>query len=111
MTICDSCGACCREQESPPGYVAILAGIDWPDQDDVGRVRSMPVELRAELRRYMLDDCRHDRSPACLWYDAETRRCRHYEWRPSTCREFAADSPECHGWREAYQVVQLEVRQ
>lgn len=23
----------------------------------------------------------------CLWYDEQTKRCRHYEWRPETCRE------------------------
>lgn len=77
MADCDNCGACCREQDSPPGYVAILAGIDWPDQDDVERVRMMPVELRDELRHYM--DGRHTDGAPCLWHDAERRTCRHYE--------------------------------
>lgn len=104
METCDNCGACCREQESPPGYVAILCGMDWPDSDDVERVRSMPVELRAGLRQCMLDDCRHEHSPACLWYDHERRACRNYDWRPSVCRDFAAGSEECHGWRRLYQI-------
>ena len=40
----------------------------------------MPVELAPGLRRYMLDDCRHEHSPACLWYDHERRACRNYDW-------------------------------
>lgn len=23
----------------------------------------------------------------CLWFDTETKRCRHYEYRPETCRD------------------------
>ena len=101
---CDACGACCREQESPPGYVAILAGIDWPEPADIERVQAMPESIRVELRAYAAAGCVHDESPACLWYDATAGRCRHYEWRPETCREFEAGSDECRGWRTLYQI-------
>jgi Fe-S-cluster containining protein len=25
----------------------------------------------------------------CLWWDPVTKKCRHYEWRPVVCRDFA----------------------
>jgi Fe-S-cluster containining protein len=31
----------------------------------------------------------------CLWYDASTARCRHYELRPSACRDFILGGPDC----------------
>jgi Fe-S-cluster containining protein len=36
---------------------------------------------------------------ACLWFDAETGRCRHYEYRPRACREFALGGTDCHDAR------------
>ncbi|MBK7363100.1 MAG: YkgJ family cysteine cluster protein [Micavibrio sp.] len=102
---CSGCGACCREQESPPGYIYIAAGAeDWPDEDDVRRVREMPEELRGELRQYIVADCQHERSPECLWYDPVTMQCKHHEWRPSICRDFDVGSDECLGWRKEFEV-------
>ena len=35
----------------------------------------------------------------CLWYDQETRRCKHYEYRPLACREFEVGGDDCHDAR------------
>ena len=38
---------------------------------------------------------RYDESKPCLWYDAVTRRCKHYEFRPEICREFGVGGEGC----------------
>jgi Fe-S-cluster containining protein len=35
----------------------------------------------------------------CLWYDAQTRRCRHYQYRPLACCEFEIGGYDCHDAR------------
>jgi Fe-S-cluster containining protein len=35
----------------------------------------------------------------CLWFDGETRRCRHYDVRPRACRAFAIGGVDCHDAR------------
>jgi Fe-S-cluster containining protein len=39
---------------------------------------------------------------ACLWLDMETRRCRHYEWRPNCCRDFLLGDGACLSWRKQF---------
>jgi Fe-S-cluster containining protein len=41
----------------------------------------------------------------CLWFDPQTRRCRHYEHRPQACRVFEIGSHDCHGARRRAGVV------
>jgi Fe-S-cluster containining protein len=36
----------------------------------------------------------------CLWFDAETLRCRHYDYRPPMCREFEVSEEDCLAWRK-----------
>jgi Fe-S-cluster containining protein len=36
----------------------------------------------------------------CVWYDAETRRCRHHQWRPEICEEFEVGGAGCRHVRE-----------
>lgn len=31
----------------------------------------------------------------CLWFDAETRLCKHHEWRPQVCRDYEIAGREC----------------
>ena len=38
----------------------------------------------------------------CLWLDVATRRCRHYEHRPGTCRDFRPGSYSCLQWRHRF---------
>lgn len=106
---CSGCGACCREMVTPPMYVALLINPAWlGDDEDSQRVRELPDDLRHEL----LDDferrriCDHaGRRYVCLWFDEATKGCKHYELRPSICREFEMGSEECHGWRREYGIA------
>ena len=94
------------EQESPPGYVMIMAH-NYGDLRDKDRWARMPEELRQQLREYG-DNLRakkrppHPTHPVCLWLDRENNRCRHYEWRPQICRDFEVGSRDCHSWRKEY---------
>lgn len=45
---------------------------------------------------------RYDRGEPCLWYDTETKRCRHYEHRPVACQTAVVPGDEyCTGFRTA----------
>ena len=107
---CNNCGACCLEQESPPGYVWLLVhGGDRSDADDLARLASLPEKLRRELLDY-IDDTRagkpHPRGGVCLWFDKQSRRCKHYDLRPSICRDVLQPGDEaCLEWRAAYGVA------
>jgi len=102
------------EQGTPPGY-AIFASPLVAEQEkqqypDYAIYRDMPEGLRVELRAYYAaalagrtpwrDDPKNPQP--CLWFDAEMRRCRHYEHRPDICREFEIGSKECLAWRQRY---------
>jgi Fe-S-cluster containining protein len=67
----------------------------------------MPESLREELRAYYHAVYVEKSIPnrvrlelPCLWYDEETKRCRHYEHRPEYCREFEVGGEDCLAWRE-----------
>lgn len=113
---CDNCGACCRGQESPPGYLLLLhfePDLDRLDDPDVVRLREMPGEARREIEDYIERLRRgempyHAIWPACLWYDPNRRSCRWHEWRPEICRDFAVGSQECREWRQEYRIGPLE---
>ena len=90
---CDGCGVCCDEQGLPPGYVvpSLLLFI--------------PEALREEIARHQEEEretgrTRRDRGLPCIWYDMETKRCRHYEYRPDTCRDVVVGGSSCLFWRE-----------
>ena len=108
---CDGCGACCLMQQSPPMYVYWL---DMPEDDnnrddeDWQRANSLPSHLKDELREHRRR-LRYGGKPdhddqACIWLDQSTMKCKHYEHRPSICRDFQVGSDECFGWRETFEV-------
>lgn len=101
---CDGCSACCMEQSSPPGYVAVLSDY-WGDEEDIERVRHLPGEAMSVLREYRIrlldEDIKGER--LCCWLDLLTKRCRWHEHRPNICREFEVGSKSCRDWREDYQ--------
>ena len=74
--------------------------------EDIDRLNSMPKQLVDELRAYVEDLLagieRDDK--ACIWLDHESRRCRHHEYRPSICRDFAVGSEDCLVWRVTYDI-------
>lgn len=77
----DGCGACCLHSGVPP-----FRDHEW---------HNVPIELVADIRRF-----RGDMNGPCLWFDPETRRCRHYEFRPIGCREFEAGKMLCRMTRD-----------
>jgi len=108
---CDGCGACCLEQQSPPGYIAIILGYEM-DAADMKRVEALAPELRRELLDYIeimdvADD--HPNNDICLWFDEETRKCKHYDIRPSICREVLLPGDDgCLRWRKLYKIQDTE---
>ena len=108
---CRGCGACCEYMGAPPGYAPAYAPegetpADWWLTDDGRTLQAMPAEVRGTLDAYYrsvregaLED-REQQADPCLWYDPATRRCLHYEWRPTPCRAFEAGGDDCKGVRE-----------
>jgi uncharacterized protein len=95
---CDNCGACCLVVTRPPFYLV----FQEIGEDAWERVKWERPDLRAEL----LADYRARRASGgpfygtpCIWFDAETRRCRHYEYRPLACREFEVGEFDCRDAR------------
>lgn len=92
---CNDCGVCCTEQAALPTswyFGAFRFG-------DPG---SLPIGLRLDAEK-MLADFRAGHFPPdgspYVWYDVETKRCRHYEHRPEICRDFKPGSAGCLEWR------------
>lgn len=109
---CDGCGACCMEQESPPGYVMLIAqpqlgkGKRNQFRDDVKRLKHLPKAARQELDEHIAHvqaNPRHGAAQPCIWLDQATMRCRWYEHRPSICRDgLQLGDDGCRSWRLAY---------
>lgn len=108
---CDDCGACCMAQCSPPGYLLLLCqpqrAHEWPDQEDVERVKHLPHAARLAIDRYrkalaqkgsLTDDA------PCTWLDLKTMRCRWYSHRPQICRDFERGSEGCQAWRNDFNI-------
>jgi len=80
---CRDCGACCEGQAALPIH---LVG----ERFTMESVNPLPPELAQELRettaRFLADGFPPDGSP-CIWYDAEAKRCKHYDYRPTVCRD------------------------
>ena len=87
----------------------LLNGTDEnADDEDYERAMALPDELKRELLTYrdrLAAGGKHPRGGVCLWLNEATGGCRHYDLRPSICREFEMGSEECHSWREEYDVV------
>jgi Fe-S-cluster containining protein len=111
---CEGCGACCREMHSPPGWASFagpaadywIANAD-PEDEDWQIFQAIPEPIKQELREFYAEDFIKEGDPhdACFWYDAEKKQCKHYEHRPTICREFEIGEPACHRWRRLYQIT------
>ena len=81
---------------------------EWPHEDDIERVQTLPREALGYLMRYRARLVRggtavdgHD--PPCCWLNQQTGKCRFYEHRPAICREELLVGDEgCLRWRKAY---------
>jgi len=78
---CSDCGACCHGQEAlpvcilQPGYLP--AGVTLP--------AALRIELLADVREFERNGW--PINEPCIWFDAALKRCRHYEHRPTICRD------------------------
>ena len=100
-------GVCCWEQESPPGYLLILRGMEWPDREDIERFATIPAAARDELQKYSLRLPTlppGDEQGLCIWFDRDACNCRWYEHRPEICRAMEVGGDACKSWRREYGV-------
>ncbi len=102
---CEGCGACCLEQNSPPGYAVLqsLGAGGWPEAEDWERFKRLPTKARVILKKYIdrvLGNSPPGDGEPCCWLDKTTMRCRFYEHRPQICRDFEMGSEACRAWRE-----------
>ena len=85
MGKCEQCGACCREQGSPP----------WTDED----LPRTPVAIRDIIHWFAISDpYRYDYGKECYFLSTKNK-CLIYDCRPEACREFepGRDCPEPKG--------------
>src|SRR5690349_5952492 len=96
---CAGCGLCCEGKGSP--VVLYASRPEWQTEHPF-RPPGLPVELIREIDEHFAGLYRGQESPeSCLWFDAEARRCRHYEWRPQVCRDFELAGTACLTLRRA----------
>lgn len=79
---CDGCGACCQGQNLLPLCGSVADG------------KLLPAFLNLPLMRLLKRNIGGDDTP-CVWLDAALARCKHYEHRPSICREFEMGGEAC----------------
>ena len=85
------------------GYPAFMDPVDR--SYDAEYWKALPQNLKQELTAYI---AAYRPPPAgeldgpCCWFDMETRRCRHHEYRPRVCRDFETGSRGCRDWRWHY---------
>jgi Fe-S-cluster containining protein len=96
------------EAELRAYYDAVKAGVlddrtrHYPD---AGAVLAAAKAGRLELAAAELAKATPGSAIPCLWYDAPSGRCRHYEHRPQTCRDAILPGDDaCLATRRAFRV-------
>jgi uncharacterized protein len=84
---CVGCGACCWWLTVPPD--------SGNDAIDDAWWESLPEALQEEI------NATEGWGKPCVWLDQETRRCKHYDLRPQTCRLFEPGCDVCEEDRAA----------
>ena len=80
---CTGCGDCCT---GDPGYVWVIAGRNrGPGRRSRG-FRSSSFEKQYVRRVGVCKSLIERANGDCIFFDADTRRCRVYELRPRQCR-------------------------
>jgi Fe-S-cluster containining protein len=84
---CDGCGVCCMEVCSPPFHPS--------------DVEDLPRDVLHSYREGVTLEKAAGWSEGvpCFWLDCKTKRCRHYEHRPESCRDFVVGDEACLAWR------------
>ncbi|MBM82889.1 MAG: zinc/iron-chelating domain-containing protein [Planctomycetaceae bacterium] len=97
---CDDCGLCCEGIGSP---VLLYASRGDDSEPHPYRPDDLPAELLDEINFHFSGLARgQEPQERCLWYDTDSRRCRHYQWRPQVCRDYALGGDACLLERENY---------
>ncbi|MSR59264.1 MAG: YkgJ family cysteine cluster protein [Planctomycetaceae bacterium] len=97
---CNGCGLCCQGIGSP-----VVLYTSNPDSwgPHPFRPAALPDDLIREIDDHFLGLHRgQEPQEQCLWYDAATRSCRHYEWRPQVCRDYELGGSECLALRQRH---------
>jgi Fe-S-cluster containining protein len=97
---CDGCGLCCEGIFSPPAMYLLRTSR-------VGGFLFRPKNFPESLARQIEDHFDRlaqgaDPLPHCLWFDPESRQCRHHEWRPSVCRNYPIGGEACLRERQSF---------
>ena len=105
---CGGCGKCCQYIGLPPFEAANPAfGPQRVNTRGLSATQLADAVFDTDLFVAMPDDLRHSHAELllgliadpsggpCAWYDADARQCRHYAWRPATCRRFRANDERC----------------
>lgn len=86
---CEGCGQCCRYVGAPPFSRGLIGEDPYWD--------SLPRPLQSEVleaERHSGGDGAIPGTP-CIWFDESTERCRHYDLRPTICRNFEVGGADC----------------
>ncbi len=80
-----------------------FAGVNGLATGDDPYWAALPESLKSEImdsRTNLRSKSSHDQP--CIWLDLTMQRCRHYEHRPSHCREFELGGESCLGFRQSH---------
>lgn len=101
---CDGCGLCCEGIGSP--VLLYASRPEWEARHPF-RPAGLPDELIREIDTQFAGLVRgQEPQERCLWFDLETRRCRHYEWRPQFCRDYELGGTACLNLRRERRPVE-----
>jgi len=98
-TTCDNCGACCLHMGYPPFWGMYVGESEKHSDPDWLRLKRQNPDLAIAARQGALEG-RGDAELPCLWLDPVTRKCMHYDHRPSVCRDFEIGDPDCISHRQ-----------
>ena len=95
---CEGCGACCMVVTRPPFY-HVFEDMGEAAWDRLERERPDLIdELHADYQARQESGGPFYGTP-CVWFDTETRRCRHYDYRPLACQMFEIGDEDCRDAR------------
>lgn len=90
---CEGCGLCCEGIGSP---VLLYQSRPAWEATHPYRPEGIPAHLIEEIDSHFQGLFRgQEPQDACLWYDQESRSCKHYEWRPEVCRDYELAGDAC----------------
>ncbi|MEI8381214.1 MAG: YkgJ family cysteine cluster protein [Planctomycetota bacterium] len=92
-TSCEGCGVCCMGIGSP---VVLYASRPHYATPHPFRPKDLPEDLVDEINVHFSGLLRgQEPQETCLWFDLQTRLCKHHEYRPQVCRDYEIGGREC----------------